>query len=58
MTKQKLSPEQKLAHCYHQQKWKQKRLDEGWKQLQFWVPPDAIEPVRLAVRRMLRKYSN
>lgn len=57
MTRKELNCEQKAAHRLHQQKWKQKRVGEGWKQLQFWVPPDAVEPVRAAVSRTLRKHS-
>jgi len=55
MTRKKLSPEQKLAHRQHQQKWKQKKLNEGWKQLQFWVPPARIALVKEAVARVLCK---
>lgn len=55
MPRKKLSPEQKLAHCQHQQKWKQKKLDEGWKQIQVWVPPSRIALVKEAVAKVLCK---
>ena len=42
-------------HAEHQRNYRARKLAEGWKQLQFWVPPTHVDAVKKAVARALKK---
>jgi hypothetical protein len=43
------------AHAESQRKYHRQKIDNGWRRLQFWVPPDSIDDVVTAVKVVLKQ---